>query len=186
MKSTCTPSQLGVSRESPTIFPVWERVPTLLPGWRTNTGWQGKSTCTPSRLGVSRWSHQLFFLPGVECLHCFPARGLPLPAWERVPAFLPGLGPNTVCQGKSTCTPSRLGVSRWSHQLHFLSGKECLHSFLAGGLTLAGRERVPALLPGWGTNTVCQGKHTCTPSRLGLAGGVTNYISCLAKSAHTP
>ena len=185
--SACTPSRLGVSRWSHQLYflpgkecvhcfparglvvPAWERIPALHPDLGTNTGWQGKSTCTPSRLGVSRWSHQLYFLPGKECVHCFPARVLVVPAWERVPALLPDWGTNTGWQGKSTCTPSRLGVSRWSHQLYFLSGKECVHCFPARGLVVPAWERIPALPPDWGTNTGWQGKSTCTPSRLGVS-----------------
>ena len=41
----------------------------------------------------------------------------------------------------------------------------------------------PTMFPGRGANTGCQGKSACTPSRLeGLAGGVTNYVSCLVSA----
>ena len=40
------------------MFPVWDRVPALLPGY-----------------GISRCSHQLCFLPWKECLYCFLAGG---------------------------------------------------------------------------------------------------------------
>ena len=105
----------------------------------------GKGACTPSHLG-----------------------GLVLPVWELVPALLPGWGTNTGHQGKSGLQSFlAVGVNRWSHHPCFLSGNWCLHSFLAGGLTLPVWERVPALLPGWGTNTACLGKSACTPSWLG-------------------
>ena len=78
---------------------------------------------------------------------------------------------------------------------HCLPGNECLHSFLVGGLTLAAWERLPALLSSWGVRGLRQVESpTMFPAwervpallpswgvRGGLAGGVTNYVSCLGK-----
>ena len=160
------PGQGDQQVESPTMFPAWERVPALLPCQGVSTACLGKSACTASQLGGYHC------LPGKEYLHSFLAGGLTLAAWERVPALLPGQGDqqvesptmfpvwgrvpallpcqgvSTACLGKSACTASQLGGQ------HCLPGKEYLHFFLAGGLTLAARKRVPALLPGQGDQQV--------------------------------
>ena len=89
-------------------------------------------------------------------------------------------------------------------ELPWLVAPDLPTSSWLGGLTLPaweGAPELPAILPGWGGLTYEQltattliyangaGITMAAGTRLtlkGLAGGVTNYVSCLGKSACTP
>ena len=144
-------------------------LPALLPGWGTNTACLGKSTCTactPPGLRVSttclgmntwmthRWSHLLCWPP--LKLRLTPLRTLRRSHQQATPMLDSHHRPEEESPTELTTTEaetnspqnpekeSPVGNPDWDWDSS-LPGKECLHSFPAGGLVLPAWEWVPAL-----------------------------------------